>query len=43
MYANKIAEKVFDEFDLILNNLSDCIDFENHFDISKESLTPSTY
>jgi hypothetical protein len=27
MYANKIAEKVFDEFDQILNNLSENLDF----------------
>lgn len=37
IYANKIAEKIFDEFDLILNNLSDNIDFEDHFDLNKES------
>jgi hypothetical protein len=34
MYANKIAEKVFDEFDQILNNLSDNLDFAQHFDIN---------
>jgi hypothetical protein len=32
IYANKIAEKMFDEFDSILNNLSDNIDFQQHFD-----------
>jgi hypothetical protein len=36
IYANKIAENVFDDFDLILNNLSDCINFEDHFDIKNE-------
>jgi hypothetical protein len=34
MYAHKIAEKVFDEFDLILNGLSDSLGFEQHFNIA---------
>jgi hypothetical protein len=34
MYAHKIAEKVFDEFNQILNNLSDHLGFEDHFNIS---------
>lgn len=34
IYANKIAEKVFDEFDQILNNLSDCLGFEDHFNLN---------
>jgi hypothetical protein len=37
MYANKISEKVFDEFDLILNNLSDNIIFDQHFDLNREN------
>ena len=37
MYANKIAEKVFYEFDHILNDLSHSINFESHFDVSKET------
>lgn len=36
IYANKIAENVFDDFDVILNNLSDFINFEEHFDIKNE-------
>lgn len=35
MYANKISEKIFDEFDLILNNLSDNLDFNQHFDLQR--------
>lgn len=35
MYAHKIAEKVFDEFDQILNNLSEHLGFEDHFDVSE--------
>jgi hypothetical protein len=35
MYAHKIAEKVFDEFDQIINSLSDSLGFEEHFNISK--------
>jgi hypothetical protein len=35
MYAHKIAEKVFDEFDQIINSLSDSLGFEDHFNISK--------
>ena len=34
MYAHKIAEKVFDEFNQILNNLSDHLGFEDHFNVS---------
>lgn len=34
IYANKIADKLFDEFDQILNNLSDNIDFDQHFEIN---------
>ena len=34
MYAHKIAEKVFDEFDQILNSLSDFLGFEDHFNVS---------
>lgn len=37
MYANKISEKVFDEFDHILNGLSDRIEFDQHFDLNKEN------
>ena len=36
MNANKIAEKVFDEFNQILNNLSENINFEEHFIIYQE-------
>jgi hypothetical protein len=35
--ANQIAEGVFDEINQILNNLSESIDFDIHFDITKES------
>lgn len=31
--ANQIAEGVFDEFNQILNNLSENVDFEDHFDL----------
>lgn len=31
--ANQIAEGVFDEINLILNNLSQSIDFEMHFQL----------
>jgi hypothetical protein len=37
MYANKISEKVFDEFDLILNDLSDNVSFDNHFTMEQEN------
>jgi hypothetical protein len=36
MNANKIAERVFDELNRILNNLSENINFEEHFDIKHE-------
>lgn len=35
IYANKISEKVFDEFDLILNDLSDNLNFESHFTMER--------
>jgi hypothetical protein len=34
--ANQIAEGLFDEFNVILNNFSENVDFENHFDINRE-------
>jgi len=37
MYANKISEKVFDEFDLILNDLSDNLNFDRHFTMDREN------
>lgn len=39
MYANKIAEKVFDDFNHILNNLSDAVGFSNHFEIGREQIS----
>lgn len=36
MYAKKISEMLFDEFDLILNTLSDHINFDQHFSLERE-------
>ena len=40
--AYSISEKVFDEFNVILNNLTENVDFKEHFHISEEIVDNDT-
>jgi hypothetical protein len=39
MHANMIAEGVFDELNLVLNNMSEKVNFDEHFDVGLEPTT----
>jgi hypothetical protein len=36
MHANMIAEGVFDELNQVLNNMSEKVNFDQHFDVGME-------